>query len=56
MRMGQSGMHMGSLYGYIHMGDPICVWAKYSYGLEQPHNQNALNVQCIGYCVIEHHG
>ena len=26
-------MHMGSRYGYIHMGCPISVWAKYAYGV-----------------------
>ena len=35
MRMGQSSMHMGSPYGYIHMDRPILMWAKYACGLEQ---------------------
>jgi len=32
-------MHMGSLYRYIHMGRPICVWVIYAYGLEQGHHR-----------------
>jgi len=52
MDMGQSGMHMGSLYGYIHVGHSIRVWAEYAYELLEHglHSEEDKRSSTLIYC------
>ena len=49
MHMGQADTHMGSPYGYTHMGHPICVWEIYAYGLEHSNRTVTLTVHSPKY-------